>query len=93
MISFQVILLAPCPRKVMEVAMFAQAMAGNKSLLRLVPISLAISIRSGIIIAAVAVAFVMQASSAAARQDNKSAYADSLYNELQDSAHDRSALS
>ena len=71
MISFQVILLAPCPRKVMEVATFAHAIAGKRSLLRLVPISLAISIRSGIIIAAVAVAFVMQASSAAARQDNK----------------------
>ena len=55
----------------MEVATLAHAIAGKRSLLRLVPISLAIPTRSGIIMAAVAVAFVIHAIRDAARQDKK----------------------
>ena len=67
--SLQVMLLAPCPRKVMAVAMLAMAMAGKSILLRLVPISLAMPTSSGIIMAAVAVALVRQARKPATREE------------------------
>ena len=69
--SLQVILLAPCPRNVMAVAMLAMAMAGNSILLRLVPISLAIPTRRGIMMAAVAVALVRQARNPATKDEIK----------------------
>ena len=69
--SFHAILLAPCPIKVIWVAMLAHAIAGYSSLLRLVPMSLAMPTSSGIIMAAVAVALVMAPKNAAAAQDRK----------------------